>query len=79
LNRMQTGQPSVERFWMEIDDARWNTIPGTLFNGEVCVALLVLVTAVSPLAKGTWLLRPRNVGTWLAMAVMASPPVCIGR
>jgi acyl-CoA thioesterase I len=38
--------------------------------------LLGLLIAVSPFAKRTWLLRLRNVGAWLALAmmVMACPP-----
>jgi len=39
-------------------------------------ALLLLVVAVSPFRKRTWLLRLRNVATWLALAmiVMSCPP-----
>jgi acyl-CoA thioesterase-1 len=42
-------------------------------------ALLVLVIGVSPFLKQTWLLRLRNVGTWLALAmiVMACPPFAL--
>lgn len=42
-------------------------------------ALLLLVIAVSPFTKRPWLLRLRNVGTWLAMAmvVMACPPFAL--
>lgn len=42
-------------------------------------ALLVLVIAVSPFVKRTWLLRMRNVGTWLALAMilMACPPFAL--
>ena len=43
-------------------------------------ALLVLMLAGSPFLKRTWLLRLRNVGTWLAlvMIVMACPPIPLG-
>jgi acyl-CoA thioesterase I len=39
-------------------------------------ALLVLVIVVSPFLKRAWLFRTRNVGAWLALAmiVMACPP-----
>jgi len=42
-------------------------------------ALLVLVMGVSPFLKQTWLLRLRNVGIWLALAmiVMACPPFAL--
>ena len=42
-------------------------------------ALLLLVIAVSPFTKRPWLLRLRNVGTWLALAmvVMACPPFAL--
>ena len=41
--------------------------------------MLLLVIAVSPFAKRTLLLRLRNVGTWLALAmvVMACPPFAL--
>lgn len=39
-------------------------------------ALLLLVIAISPFVERPWLVRLRNVGTWLALAmiVMACPP-----
>jgi lysophospholipase L1-like esterase len=42
-------------------------------------ALLLLLTAVSPFMKCPWLLRLRNVGAWLALAmvVMACPPFAL--
>ena len=42
-------------------------------------ALLLLVTAVSPFTNRLWLLRLRNVGAWLALAmvVMACPPFAL--
>ena len=42
-------------------------------------ALLLLVIAVSPFTNGPWLLRLRNVGIWLALAmvVMACPPFAL--
>jgi acyl-CoA thioesterase I len=40
-------------------------------------ALLLLVIAVSPFTNRPWLLRLRNVGTWLALVVMACPPFAL--